>query len=188
MCEEGSPSTTSTSRSNAPRKRRYGAEGPNAAAPTYFVHKQHVHKAKSQNVFVESIRLLESDSDVDTVHTVFRLPIDHNFFFEHALDHFPGLMLVEAGRQAGTAMAHLLYGVAYDQAFILDDVQVRFMRFAELQAPLTAVNTISGKRFKRGKLRGMMAEGYFLQHGEQVAYMKSQWKMIDRQLLKRLRK
>ncbi|WP_323073340.1 AfsA-related hotdog domain-containing protein [Mycetohabitans endofungorum] len=32
---------------------------------------------------------------------------DHPFFFEHEIDHVPGLMLVEATRQACTAVSHM---------------------------------------------------------------------------------
>ncbi|MCP3962202.1 MAG: hypothetical protein GY719_30535, partial [bacterium] len=60
----------------------------------------------------------------------------HPFFFEHPLDHYPGLMLIEAGRQFGTTVAHLLYGVPFDTAFILNGLRVDFTSFAELGKPV----------------------------------------------------
>src|SRR5258707_3015090 len=82
-----------------------------------------VHKRHDENVFVSRLqRVLEGDEDVFA--TQFVLDPGHSFFFEHPLDHIPGLMLVEAGRQAATAASHLFYGVPRNPVFLLRGLAV----------------------------------------------------------------
>jgi 2-oxo-3-(phosphooxy)propyl 3-oxoalkanoate synthase len=56
-------------------------------------------------------------------------------FYDLPLDHVPGLMLLEAMRQAATASACLRVGVAADAVHI-HAVDLTFMRFAEVDEPV----------------------------------------------------
>ena len=90
-----------------------------------------VHKHHQQNAFISRFERVDDDHPDDVIGQL-HLDSEHPFFFEHPLDHYPGLMLVEAGRQFGTAVAHLLYGVPSDTSFILNGLRVDFTHFAEL--------------------------------------------------------
>lgn len=158
-----------------------------SSSTKHAVNKQHVHKTHAVNNFVKSVQLAESHPEHDLILSEFTIPPDHPFFFEHEKGHIPGLMLIEAGRQAGTAMAHLIYHVDFDQAFILEDMDVEFLAFSSLDSPLYAYNLIRDKKIRRGKLTALTAEGYFVQNGKRIAYMRSTWKIIPEAILKRLK-
>jgi 2-oxo-3-(phosphooxy)propyl 3-oxoalkanoate synthase len=158
-----------------------------AESESSLLEKEYVHKQNLENVFIRDIRVLFTSESQDKVITLFHIPRSHPFFFEHSKDHVPGLMLVDAGKQAGTAMCHKIYNVSFDHVFILDQVTIRFMRLASLTAPLFAYNHITDKKFRNKQLCSLQAEGYFFQEGEKVAYMKSCWKIIDPVIFNRIK-
>lgn len=147
-----------------------------------------VHKENEDNVFIRQVKCIESSEERDSIITLFHFPLDHAYFFEHHKDHIPGLMLIEAGRQSGTAVCHQVYKVPLGHVFILDEVVVRFLRLARPSSSLEAFNYITDKKFRKEKLVSLVAEGYFFQHGEKVAYMKSCWKVVDPGLFNRMNK
>jgi A-factor biosynthesis hotdog domain len=146
-----------------------------------------VHKHRVENVFVSRFeRVGGEDSD----HIVGQLYLDsaHPFFFEHALDHYPGLMLVEAGRQFGTAVAHAMYGVPLDAIFTLNGVTVEFNNFAELDVPVFVNSEVSEKQYKRGALVGMLYSGHFIQNEKPVGFMSGRWIMYSKKVMERMRR
>jgi len=97
-------------------------------------------------------------------------------------------MLIDAGKQAGTAMCHTIYNVGLGQVFILDDVLVRFLRLTSIGTPLFGYSHITGKKYRKNhQLTALQAEGYFIQCGKKVAYMKSSWKIIDPETFNRIK-
>lgn len=60
---------------------------------------------------------------------------EHPSLFDHAQDHLPGMLLLEAGRQAGLVALHDLLGVA-PTAHVLTGVEMAFRSYAELDAPV----------------------------------------------------
>lgn len=143
-----------------------------------------VHKHRPENVFVgRTARALGESEDRFFVELI--LPSDHPFFFEHPFDHVPGLMLVEAGRQAGTAIAHQHYNVAMDSVFVLDRVEVEFSRFATLEDPVCVISSVEDRVIRKGELRGMTHAGTYYQNGEPVAHMSGRWQMVPLRLFKR---
>ena len=151
------------------------------------VDKKIVHKHQQGNVFVSRAEPVD-DQHPDEIIGQLALPSDHPFFFEHPLDHYPGLMLIEAGRQFGTTVAHLLYGVPYDTAFILNGLRVDFTSFAELGRPVFVNSTVSEKEFKRGMLTSMLYEGNFVQHGEAIGFMSGRWHIYPKRVMARMRR
>ncbi|CAM4218953.1 AfsA-related hotdog domain-containing protein [Zobellia nedashkovskayae] len=145
-----------------------------------------VHKAKEENVLVSAVKLIDSNDNYDEVISRYILDIKHSFFFEHPKDHIPGLMLIEAGRQAGTLMSHVIYNVPLDHIFILDDIQVKFLNLANLESPIIAYNHIKDKKFKKNTLISLIAEGYFFQDEKKIASIKSTWRIINPRIFKRM--
>lgn len=65
------------------------------------------------------------------------VPVSHPFFFEHATDHLPGLMLIEAFRQMVVAVSHRFGKVPQNETqMILDLLETRFISYAELSLPI----------------------------------------------------
>ncbi len=146
-----------------------------------------VHKHREENVFVSRFERLD---DEHPDHIVGQLYLDsgHPFFFEHPLDHYPGLMLVEAGRQFGTAVAHTMYGVPHDAIFTLNGITVEFSNFAELEVPVFVTSEVSEKQFKRGALVGMLYSGHFIQNEKPVGFMSGRWIMYSKKVMERMRR
>lgn len=64
-----------------------------------------------------------------------RPAVEHPSLYDHAQDHVPGMVLLEAGRQAGLLALHDLAGVA-PTAHVLTGFRTSFSRYAELDAPV----------------------------------------------------
>ncbi len=148
--------------------------------------KKLVHKWQDENVLVSRIEQV-TNGDEDTFFVQFFLEADHPFFFEHPLDHYPGLMLVEAGRQAATALTHLFYDVPLNSVYILQGLSVDFTAFAELNEPVFVLTKVTDKRLRQGKLTGMFCEGAFIQRGKPIGTMSGRWQIYERRVAQRLR-
>lgn len=146
-----------------------------------------VHKHHQENAFISRLERVDDDHPDDIIGQL-ALDPTHPFFFEHPLDHYPGLMLVEAGRQFGTAVAHLLYGVPADTGFILNGMTVDFTTFAELDAPVFVNSTVRDKKFKRDLLTGMFYQGHFVQNGEEIGFMSGRWSIYPKRVIERMRR
>ena len=68
-----------------------------------------------------------SPTDSKTRHQL-RVDLNHPVLFDHAVDHAPGMLLVEAARQAAQSMAH-------PEPMITTSMEAVFTRYVELDAP-----------------------------------------------------
>ena len=157
-----------------------------ADRPARPIDKTLVHKRHEENVFVSRIAQLSEGEEAFYLIQLF-LSADHAFFFEHPLDHYPGLMMVEAARQAATALTHLYYTVPLDAVYILQGLSVDFTAFAELGEPVFASTRISDKKIRDGQLTAMFCEGGFIQRGKPIGTMSGRWQIYDRRAAQRLR-
>ncbi len=151
------------------------------------IDKKWVHKCDDKNNFVSRIEQV-SQGDMDVFISQVGVDRKHPFFFEHEYDHIPGLLMVEAGRQIGTAIAHLFYKVEFGVVFILNEMNVRFFKYVELYKPLFVRSMVRNKLERKGKLIQMNHDGVFLQDGHEVAYMGGTWQMYDPKIIERFRR
>jgi len=69
--------------------------------------------------------------------------IIHEFFFEHSVEHVPGMMLLEALRQYVVACCHIYGKIPQENVnVILDHISVNFYSFAELNYPINIVGEV----------------------------------------------
>ncbi len=92
-----------------------------------------------------------------------RVPVSNLGMFDHAHDHVPGPVLMEAARQAGTLLAGELYAHASSK-LVLASLSATYDRFAELDSEITVVATA-------GEALGDPITVHFVQGGEPVARM-----------------
>lgn len=152
------------------------------------VERKWVHKHQEDNVFVSRFEAIDDDHPDDFIAELY-IDKSHPFFFEHPLDHVPGLMLIEAGRQLGTTVAHVAYDVPLDDSvFILNGMQVDFSTFAELDVPVFVNSSVSEKQFKRGALTEMYYYGNFVQNGQAIGYMAGRWHIYSKKVMARMRR
>lgn len=152
------------------------------------IHRKLVHKAELIHVFVERIEALpQGEGGFDRFLAPLVIDIHHPFFFEHPLDHVPGLMLIEGTRQVGTAISHLFYDVSFDLIFVLNWLEVRFSHFAELTSPVSIQMTIVEKAFRHQHLNGLACQSHWMQNGKSLGTMDAKWSFSSPAVLARLR-
>ncbi len=148
---------------------------------------KYVHKVNDENNLVSRIIQI-SKGDTDSYLSQFIIDNSHPYFFEHPYDHIPGMMMVEAARQVGSAIAHLYYDVSFETVFILNEMNVRFFRYVVLTLPLFIKSQVRNKLTRRGKLMQMEIDGYLVQDGKEVAFMSGTWQMYDKKIIQRFRR
>jgi hypothetical protein len=151
------------------------------------IDKQLVHKLDMRNVFIRRVAPLSPDRPDEHLA---ELAIDdqHPYHFEHAQDHVPGMMLIEAGRQLAMAIAHLYYAVPNQAVFVLNEVSIAFSHFAELSAPVYVHSAVGDKIYRRDQLVAMSSGGEFVQNGAVLGTMSGRWTMFDRAVIERMRR
>jgi hypothetical protein len=108
--------------------------GAPAGAGTTRIENKFVHKQQATNVFVARVAPLGPGRPDEHVAELALDPA-HPYHFEHAQEHVPGMMLIEAGRQLAMAIAHIYYDVSLDAVFVLEHMQSSFARFADSARP-----------------------------------------------------
>lgn len=149
---------------------------------------KYVHKAKEENVLISDIyRQNDIGGNVFECNMVF----DHNlpFFFEHYLDHVPGVLMIEAARQMKTAVSHLYYGIEFDYSFVLFFTNAVFNNFAELYRPvsLRLVMDESGLKTAKGSRKIFNSKVFVMQDDDIKAEIESNWRCIHRMIMNRMR-
>ena len=155
-------------------------------APPELLDKVLVHKHQAENVLVSRIEPLAAGQPDSFLCQLFFDP-KHAFFFEHPLDHVPGLMLIEAGRQAAIAIAHLYLGVSHDTVFIVNKLNTEFKTFAELDKPLFLIGTIRDKQYLNGELHAFRTEGNFIQNERSLGFVNGTATIYDKSIYHQLR-
>jgi hypothetical protein len=144
------------------------------------------HKVNEQNVFLSKVEKM-SNTDADSFLSYLIMDNKHPYFFEHEYDHVPGMMIIEGGRQVGVAIAHMFYNVPFGKAFILNELNIRFGKYVEVDKPFFTFSRVTNIKYRKGELLKMMHEGFFFQDNTEVAYMGGVWQMYDKKILERFR-
>jgi len=155
------------------RVRRWSLEPERGPIEARLVHKTHL-----DNVLLS--RLERAVTDRGDGHLAqMRVDVTHPFFFEHPIDHVPGLMLIEAGRQLATAIAHVELRVPFGAAFVLNGLNAQFLSFAELDAPTFIHSTILQTRMKRDQLVEMYTSSTFIQDETPIGVISGQLTVLS---------
>ncbi|WP_250458424.1 beta-ketoacyl synthase N-terminal-like domain-containing protein [Microbulbifer litoralis] len=129
-----------------------------------------VHKREERNVLVARIDRLGAQRFIAEI----TQDSEHPYHYEHAQDHVPGLYLVEAARQAATAIVHRHFDVPLGHKFILNDMNCSFGRFAELNKAVFAGLEFSRCQYTEGVLERAAASVQFIQAGQVIGTLQSQ--------------
>jgi 2-oxo-3-(phosphooxy)propyl 3-oxoalkanoate synthase len=123
-----------------------------------------VHKHRAENVALARLESYDEDRCVAEV----LVDPTHPYFFEHPVDHVPGLLLIEAVRQTGIAAVHRILGVPLDAAMVVDAFEVAFDRYAELDRPLFVALHAEEKGYRQERLTSARLSAEYLQDGEVI--------------------
>jgi len=144
-----------------------------------------VHRKYAEHVFISPIRFVPDAAAQYEAEVI--IDQTHSFFYEHALDHVPGLLLVEGVRQMGTAVTHLYYGAPLDSAFVLNEMVIKFAQFAEHFAPLYIKMRIHDVVMRRGRVASLRCASAWWQDEREIGTMDAQWSVYDGRTMARLR-
>lgn len=141
-----------------------------------------VHKTYDKNVFIGDVTQLK--------HNLYQCKMiydqEHDFFFEHHIDHVPGLLILESTRQMGTAICHLYYGIDHNYSFIIDDSVIRFKNFTELNQEVY-VRTLIESDTSKASRKVFTGRSYVIQNREIIAEVESTWRCLHKKIWKKLR-
>ncbi|MBL1278481.1 MAG: hypothetical protein COB30_020595 [Ectothiorhodospiraceae bacterium] len=141
-----------------------------------------VHKYKDENVFIGDVRkTAENTFECEMV-----FDDEHKFFFEHRIDHVPGLLMLEAARQMGTAICHLFYDVDYNYSFIIDFSNISFKNFTELNKKIT-VRTVIEADVRKKNRKIFSGKSFVIQDDVVIAEVESTWRCLHKKLWDKLR-
>jgi A-factor biosynthesis hotdog domain len=140
-----------------------------------FIDKNLVHKQRGENVLISRLQPLENDFIIGEIFQ----NLAHTFFYEHSKDHVPGLYILEATRQFGTALTHFYYDVPLGTSFILNALQARFHRFAETTMPLYIMSKISDKVYLDNKLFQINNHAFIVQNEQVIAEVVGDFKIFE---------
>lgn len=125
-----------------------------------------VHKHRRENVALIRVDRYDPDHPDDRCLAEVLVDTEHPYFFEHPVDHVPGLLLIEAVRQAGIAGVHAILGVPLDAAMVVDGFEVAFTRYAELDQPLFVALRAEDLGYRGERLTSARLEADYVQDGE----------------------
>jgi hypothetical protein len=144
-----------------------------------------VHRSHIEHVFISPIQVVSGEPELYEADVI--VDQRHVFFYEHPLDHVPGLLLVEAVRQMGTAVTHLYYGAPNDSAFVLNEMMIKFSQFAEHSSRLQIKMRIHDVNRRRGRVASLRCASAWWQSDKQIGTMDALWSVYDARTMSRLR-
>ena len=136
------------------------------------------HKDHDDNVLIARVEQLQGDVMIGEM----AQDVTHPFFYEHDLDHVPGLYLIEAGRQFGAAACHLFYGVDFGIPFVLDACNASFSKMVEKDLPAFFVTETYLKQYAddgSGRLTELRMLGSCVQEGRDVGTMDASFRFFE---------
>ena len=134
----------------------------------------HCHARLPQNTLVTKVRYISEDRvSTEVLHKV--NPKELIFFFDHPIDHLPGMLMASAIRQACLAVSHLIYEVPLDFVEVIDWMNLRFLNYGGLDKQTWTKGKLLGLKKSSGKIE-ITIEGTMWQ--EDYPIFKAKGKMI----------
>ena len=148
------------------------------------VDKKLVHKTMAENVLIAQPIALDPGRGI--YRTKLIADLSHPFFFDHPLGHLPGILLLEAVRQFGTALSHLFYNTPFDSQFILDEINSRFIAEVSSDRETVIDGVVTDVVLKKHVLRSMKGTAYICQNDRVLGMIASTWSIVPAKVMARL--
>jgi len=91
----------------------------------------HCHQRFPENALISHVRATSEDR----IFAELRCKFDTDrltFFYDHKIDHLPGMLEACAHRQASLVLAHIIYGIPLNWVALLDWMNIRLFNYGEL--------------------------------------------------------
>lgn len=140
----------------------------------------HCHQRLVQNALIIQVRIISKDRIWTEALCKFN-PEELNFFFDHEIDHLPGMLLVSAFRQNALVIAHIVYGAPANFIALLDWMDIKLFNYGELNTQTTVRYKLVN--FKKTPHRIELAlEGLIIQENYPVMGVKGKCVMLSPKL------
>jgi hypothetical protein len=130
----------------------------------------HCHKRLEENTLVQKLRPISKDKKQCELLLKFN-PTELGFFFDHEIDHLPGLLQICALRQCSLALAHLVYDVPQDYVTILDWIKVKLYNYGELDKESVVKSSLLEDEREKNRII-LVLEGLLVQEDYPVIRMR----------------
>jgi hypothetical protein len=147
------------------------------------IKKELVHKHYLNNVVITHPIVLNEKNNLFRTKIV--IPFDNKFFFDHQYNHVPGMLIIEAGRQVGTAISHIYFNAPMDFFFILHNMESQFTNYISINTPVYIDVLITSLNTKNNIPKQISAQGIVHQNQSEVAKLFSSWTMVSPKVKKR---
>lgn len=151
-----------------------------------------VHKVKSKNVVISDIAKIESssddfESDINLYYSIACPNFKCEFIFDHPLDHYSFMLLLESARQMSIGVTHKYMKISINSIKnTVSNVDLKIHRFAELDYPLMLGYIDHVVKNKRTiQVRDLYF--FFIQKGKLCAEVKSAISVMTVELYNRYR-
>jgi len=130
----------------------------------------HCHKRLDENTLVTKLRVLSDDK----IHSELLMKFNHEelkFFFDHPIDHLPGMLEACGLRQCALALAHLVYDVPMDYMMVLDWIHIKLYNFGELNTRTIVKSKLIDIKHEKNRF-SIILEGLMVQNDYPVMRMR----------------
>ncbi len=130
---------------------------------------QLAHVACEQNLLVRNVA---ATGEAHTYRSVFSIDGTHPYLYENPAiaNHVSGTTFVDMGRQLLKAITHLFYGSPLDSRFVLHDIHLEFLRWAQLAMDIQVTVSVQVDEARRHDApRNYRASFVWTQGGHAVA-------------------
>ena len=121
----------------------------------------HCHKRLKKNTLIEKVRYISKDKKLGEL-IVKVLPKELEFFYDHGIDHIPGMLSVCVMRQSSLVIAHVIYKVPMDYIAIMEWMKIKLYCYGELDIPTIVKSETLNLNEKKNKktfiLKGTMIQ------------------------------
>ncbi len=145
----------------------------------------HCHQRLDRNTLVRGLRIISDDgTECETLGKFDHRTLD--FFFDHEIDHLPGMLEVCGMRQAALALAHLAHGVPMDYVVSMEWLDIRFLNYGDLDTETRILSQLNSRSEMGGRIE-LVLEGVMLQGDVPLVEMKGNLIAVRPDIAARLR-
>lgn len=149
------------------------------------VEPSHCHQRFSENALISHVRAISEDR----VFTELRCKFETQkltFFYDHEIDHLPGMLEACALRQGSLVAAHLIYGVPIDWVALLDWMNLKLFNYGEVNVPTCIRGKLSEASRTAYKVE-LVFDGLLIQHDSPIMNAKGKLIMFSPNFAKKVR-
>ncbi|MBF0490395.1 MAG: hypothetical protein HQL15_07210 [Candidatus Omnitrophica bacterium] len=147
---------------------------------------KHCHQRLKENTLIEKLRVISPNKNKTELLLRF-IPEDLGFFFDHEIDHLPGMLEVCSLRQSALAVGHLVYDIPMNYMMVLDWINVRLFCFSELNVDTTAELELLSMKEDKNKIE-IILNGHLIQDGNVLMTMKGKMVGFSPRIADRVRR